>query len=170
VIPAAQPPAPGSAEAFTFSKIAAPGDPTTASIIIAVAEEPTTAAAQPDVEAPTLRFAESFGSPPPTVDPLPAPVSGPAQPAMVAPHSAPLLPAAHVSRRERNRRKQLNTAIMLLAAVIVLALILIWVLQRGASQPSANETTLNRILNSWRSPLHAALVRHEERNPEGPVL
>lgn len=48
----------------------------------------------------------------------------------------------HVSRRALRRRNQVNTAIMLLAAVIVLALILIWVLQRGG-QSTAGHLELN---------------------------
>jgi hypothetical protein len=45
----------------------------------------------------------------------------------------------HISRRERDRRKQFNLAIVLLVAVIVLALVLIWVVRRGAGEATASE-------------------------------
>jgi hypothetical protein len=45
----------------------------------------------------------------------------------------------HLSRRERERRKQFNLAIVLLVAVIVLALVLMWVVRRGGSEATASE-------------------------------
>jgi hypothetical protein len=52
--------------------------------------------------------------------------------------SAPASPiTSYAVRRARNRRNQLQITIALLLAVIVLAVVLIWVLRRGGEQPSA---------------------------------
>ena len=60
---------------------------------------------------------------------------------MIVPDAVePVSPAVrYVARRERNRRNQVVFAAMLLLAVIVLAGVLVFVLQRGAgSAPATN--------------------------------
>ena len=138
----------GTVEAFTSTGIAAPPHTTSASIIIATTDDRLAAEPPVDDDTSAMRLADSFG-PPKTADP-PAP---PSQPAIVMADSVAESPAVwHVSRRQRHRRKQLNMAIVLLVAVILLALVLIWVLQRGASQPSVGEIdTMNRYADVWRA-------------------
>jgi hypothetical protein len=124
-----------SIEAFTAS----------ASIIIGVADDHVESASPSDNDASAMRLAEDFGSP--ANDP-PAP---PPQSAFLAASAAESPVVRHISRRERHRRKQFNMAIVLLVAVILLALVLIWIVQRGLGQSSAGDWRLNRLVNAWPS-------------------
>lgn len=121
------------------------------SIIIGVVDAPSAITAPADSHSSpevSTDSAESTASTstadPPTVAPPPT-----VDTAIEAAAESPA--ARHVSRRVRRRRKQVNTAIVLLAAVIVLTLVLIWVLQRGASQTSAGQMKPHRVANSWSS-------------------
>jgi hypothetical protein len=61
----------------------------------------------------------------------------------------PVSPAVrYVARRERNRRNQFTVAVILLLAVIVLAAVLIWVLQRGSDATLAEKASRSSLYDS----------------------
>jgi hypothetical protein len=123
----------GSGDALTASGIAAVSDTASHSVIISVTDEPRGATVKKHKSSPPDQSTEPAPSastadaivlpPPPSINPADIPSSSPT--------------IRYPSRRERLRRKQLTSAIVLLIAVIVLALLLIWVLQSGTAQTSA---------------------------------
>jgi hypothetical protein len=133
----------GSVETLTYTNIAALTDPSAASIVIDVADEPVISPPAATDGAIPLRTVENIESPSSAApSAVVAPPSQPPSGLDSAPAELPIV--RHAPRRQRHRRQQLNTAIFLLAAVIVLALILIWVLQRGASQAYVSATGFGR--------------------------
>jgi hypothetical protein len=146
VIPSQEPQQSPHTSALVGSGIVAAPTETTASIIIAVAEEPVVAASPVDGNVAELPLAEHFAPPPVVAAPI-LPVEPPALPTEPAVPPPALIstrfdvesPAAyHQSRRQRHRRKQLQIAIVLLVTVIFLALVLILVIQRGGVAPPTN--------------------------------
>jgi hypothetical protein len=106
--------------------------------------------------------------PPPVVNPVsnPLPVAAPtmaqeiAAPTPFAPEAVgPVSPAArYVARRERLKRNQFLFAVMLLVAVVVLAGVLIFVLQRGTgTDPAAMKVTGTSRLQLRQSPSEAVV-------------
>jgi hypothetical protein len=121
------------------------------SIIIAVADSSVANATISDTP---------VSAPPPIVAAIP-PVSanGPPlitpelpvapQPLVVPGANGPESPAVrYVARRERNRRKQFTIAVFLLLAVIVLAGVLIWVLQRGSNSAPTEKAPPTSLYDS----------------------
>lgn len=120
------------------------------SIVIAVADSPVA----------TWQVAKAFSPAPPHVFPPSPPLhpSVAATPTIVTPLSAPVQPsvfpnvvetvspaARYVARRDRNRRNQLMFAVMLFVAVVALAGVLVFVLQRGGSSPATNNKSVGSV-------------------------
>jgi hypothetical protein len=158
-------------EALIHTNFAAMADISSASILIDVADEPAVGPTPADEESSML-LSDSFGSPA-SVAPVPVPsvpVPTP-QPVKISDALLEELPVVrYVAPRRRVHRQQLNTAILLLAMVILLALILIWVLQYGATQSSTDATTWNRPGILRHQPTHIAIHCAEESTREVPLL
>jgi hypothetical protein len=125
------------------------------SIIIAVADP--SFAKTPIVDTPVSVSPTVVSTLPPPIQTVTAPPTIPepptlVQPILVAEAVEPISPAVrYVAQRERNRRNQFVFAVLLLLAVVVLAGVLVFVLQRGASQTpvkSAPSTSRYELLPS----------------------
>jgi hypothetical protein len=112
--------------------------------------QPTTDVNSPSVVISITESSTLASSLPPTLDITP-PVTSVGAPAVspvfgFAAHptaSAPVPASNYAVRRARVRSTQMKIAVMLFLAAIVLAIVLVWVLQRGPaeSEPEPNKTT-----------------------------
>ncbi len=134
-----------------------PGDFASQSVVITVAESQPVVApviATPIAVSPPAPAASAAPDESITLSPVLPPTVGTTAtpPLLPADHIGPISPAVqYVAKRERNRRNQFTMAILLLIAVVVLAAVLIWVLQRNAGQTPAATTQQSRIDKSVRS-------------------
>jgi hypothetical protein len=120
-------------------------DAASPSIVIAVAD--SSVATTPAAEAAPFMPPPIVAPPPPAIPSAPAAQTialqppAAAQPFLVVDAVEPVSPAdRYVAQRERNRRNQVAFAVMLLLAVVVLAGVLVFVLQRGAGSAPAKST------------------------------
>jgi hypothetical protein len=131
------------------------------SIIIAVAEKPLAQAPPPAAEQSGAVRIQSGAAVDAATPPAPPPPS-----VIVTESMPPVSPAVrYVAHRERSRRNQLTIAVTLLVAVIVLAIVLLWVLQRGSGQTSAGRIP-NRLTNYRDLPTVALDVAYKNAHRE----
>ncbi len=151
-----------SGDGGIFPQTGVPTEVGSQSIIIAIADAPAKATPQ----SPTpLEIAQSG---PGLIEPLAPAVAlhtvsrSEASPLVVAETPSPVSPAVrYFAQRERNRRNQFTIAVVLLLAVIVLAGVLIWVLQRGTAAPAVE--TKSQQVSSFDSSRPSWAVRSISR-------
>jgi hypothetical protein len=116
-----------------------------------VAHEAQSTAAKP----PSLhrRLPEAAIADPSSADEIPA-VEAPASVAVAPPSPV----SKYVASRTRARRNQTTIAVLLLMAVLVLAAVLVWVLQREPAAPGPSDLSMESSFNRGLPP--AAEVWH----------
>ncbi|MCI0334167.1 MAG: hypothetical protein L0228_13195 [Planctomycetes bacterium] len=139
----------------------APTEVGTQSIIIAVADGPTTATIQSPAPLEVAQPGAGLNEPPAVA--LNTASMSENSPFVVAEAPSPVSPAVrYVAQRERNRRNQFTIAVVLLLAVIVLAGVLIWVVRRGSGSPPAGQ---GQPISVFESLAPSCIVASSDRCP-----